>query len=51
MRMTERALSDWFSTETMKDDFDWSICYGHKIAQHELIKIIKCSEKCGVHAQ
>ena len=35
----ERALSNWFSTdETMKDDFDWSICYAHKIAQWELIE-------------
>ena len=23
----EKALSNWFSTETMKDDFDWWICY------------------------
>ena len=34
----ERALSDWFSTETMKDDFYWSICYARKIAQLEFIR-------------
>ena len=31
-------LSDWFSTETMKNDFDWSICYAREIAQHEFYK-------------
>ena len=30
----EKAVSNWFS---MKDDFDWSICYARKIAQREFI--------------
>ena len=33
----EKAPSNWFSAETMKDDFDWSICYARKIAQREFI--------------
>ena len=32
----EKAISNWFSTETMKHDFDWRICRA-SIAQREFI--------------
>ena len=31
----DTALSDWFSDETMKIDFDWSIRYARKIVGPE----------------
>ena len=31
----KKALSDWFSTEPMNNDFDWSICDMSKFVQSE----------------